>query len=118
MKGPDGAPGRLREELEDKPTLVPYLVRVRIPRQLKRGRSGTLTPRSEPDAVIHDAQRAAAQTVHLIREGKVKTPQGEDILLVADTLCIYGDGPEALELAFLIKDRLEQAGVAVRPYGR
>lgn len=79
---------------------------------------GTLTPRSEPDAVIHDAQRAVDQTVRLIREGKVKTPQGEDIPLAADTLCIHGDSPKALELAGQIKDRLEQAGVAVRPYGR
>ena len=79
---------------------------------------GTLTPRSEPGAVIHDAQQAVEQTIRLIREGIVRTRQGEEVSLAADTLCIHGDGPEALALASLIKARLLQEGVAVRPYGR
>ncbi|CRF28878.1 LamB/YcsF family protein [Mycobacterium tuberculosis] len=78
---------------------------------------GTLTPRTEPGAVIHDAQKAADQAVRMIREGKVKSVQGDEVALAADTLCIHGDGPEALALAALIKDRLQQAGIVIRPYG-
>ncbi|MGF9713509.1 LamB/YcsF family protein [Paenibacillus naphthalenovorans] len=78
---------------------------------------GTLTPRTDPEAVIRNARQAADQAVRMVCEGKVKSLQGDEVALAADTLCIHGDGPEALALATLIKERLQHAGVAVRPYG-
>ncbi len=43
---------------------------------------------------------------------------GEVIPLVADTLCIHGDTPGAVEIARAVRRRLEDAGVDVMPMGR
>lgn len=45
--------------------------------------------------MIRDARQAADQAVRMVCEGKVKSLQGDEVALAADTLCIHGDGPEA-----------------------
>jgi 5-oxoprolinase (ATP-hydrolysing) subunit A len=75
---------------------------------------GSLTPRSEPGAVIADEAEAARQAVRLATEGLVRTTGGTDLEVAADTICIHGDGPNAVELARRIRDGLELAGIDVR----
>lgn len=74
---------------------------------------GTLTPRTEPDAVWHDADSAAAQVIQMVSVGQVRTREGGVIGVKADTVCIHGDGPHAVALAETIRRRLEGAGVRV-----
>ncbi|MCU6793550.1 LamB/YcsF family protein [Paenibacillus sp. WQ 127069] len=74
---------------------------------------GTLTPRSEPNAVIEEPEQAISQAIGLIKEGKVVTDKGS-ISLRADTLCIHGDTPNALMFAELISSRLVQEGVTLQ----
>jgi UPF0271 protein len=76
---------------------------------------GTLTPRTEPDALIEDSDLVARQVIRMVKEGKVRTRQGTDILIRADTVCIHGDGPHALLFARRIRQRLAEAKVAVQP---
>lgn len=76
---------------------------------------GTLTPRSRPDALIEDQNDAVRQTIRLAKEGRVRTRDGRDIPVRADTICIHGDGPHALEFAKLIREGLENAAVDVKP---
>lgn len=78
---------------------------------------GTLTPRSEPGAVIHDREASVGQTIRLIKEGVVRTRQGGDIHLRADTVCLHGDTPDALASAMELRSRLEQAGITLRRVG-
>lgn len=59
---------------------------------------GRLAPRSEPSAVLHDPEAAAAQAVRLAMSGVA-------------TLCIHGDEPTAVELAGAIRDALRGAGI-------
>jgi len=75
---------------------------------------GTLTPRSEPGAVIEDEVVAAQQAVRLARDGRVRTAEGTDLAVEAETICIHGDGPNAVALARRIRDGLELAGIEVR----
>ena len=75
---------------------------------------GTLTPRSEPGSVITDLGAATRQAVRLAKEGLVRTTDGADIEVAADTLCLHGDGPNAVSFARQIRDGLELAGVDVR----
>ncbi|HEY5079219.1 MAG TPA: 5-oxoprolinase subunit PxpA [Opitutaceae bacterium] len=75
---------------------------------------GTLAPRTEPGAVIADESKAASQAVRLAKEGLVRTAGGADVPVSADTICIHGDGPNAVALARRIRDDLELAGVEVR----
>ncbi|MGY4764305.1 LamB/YcsF family protein [Paenibacillus caseinilyticus] len=78
---------------------------------------GTLTPRSMPGAVLHESAEAEAQVIRMVKEGIVRCRTGEEIQLGADTVCIHGDGPEAVEMAVRIRKRLENEGIEVRPAG-
>lgn len=60
---------------------------------------GTLTPRHIDGALISDQQVALTQVLRMLQEGKVRTRQGKDIALKADTVCVHGDGSHALPLA-------------------
>jgi len=77
---------------------------------------GTLTPRTEPDALIHDKNQAVGQVVRMVKEGKVTTRQGADISVKADTICIHGDGSEALTFAQQIKETLEKSRIEITPF--
>ena len=77
-------------------------------------RDGTLTPRSRPDALIHDEAAAVAQVLRMVREGVVRSTDGTDVPIRADTVCVHGDGPHAVEFARRLNAELRQAGIALR----
>lgn len=76
---------------------------------------GSLVPRSEPGALVHDVDEAVARTLRMVREGVVQAVGGETVPLQADTVCLHGDGPQALVFARAIQAALRAAGVDVRP---
>lgn len=75
---------------------------------------GTLTPRRHPDALITDWQQAIQQVVRMVKEGTVKSLQGVDVKIKADTVCIHGDGPYALEFASQIKKCLQNSQINIQ----
>jgi len=79
---------------------------------------GSLTPRSERGAVIAQTDAAIAQVRRMVEEGKVRSVDGTDIALRADTLCIHGDEPNAVQFARRIRQALADCGVRVAPVGR
>jgi UPF0271 protein len=74
---------------------------------------GSLTPRSVAGALITDEEAAAEQVLSMVREGRVRTLQGTYVAVAADTICIHGDGPNAVGFAKRLGERLRQAGVVV-----
>ncbi|MEC0232705.1 LamB/YcsF family protein, partial [Paenibacillus alba] len=80
-------------------------------------RDGSLTPRDQPGALLASAADAAAQVIRLVREGKVLSPEGEDLSLRADTICLHGDGAHAVEFARDIRALLDSSGIAVMALG-
>jgi UPF0271 protein len=66
---------------------------------------GSLVPRSQPGAVLHDPAAAAAQAVRLARRGR------------AQTICLHGDTPGAALIARSVRAALEQAGIEIAPLG-
>lgn len=76
---------------------------------------GSLTPRRQPDALIHDPELAAGRIIRMVKEGTVRSQQGIDVPIAADTICIHGDGEHALPFARRIKQLLIDEGVAVQP---
>ncbi|HEX4383790.1 MAG TPA: LamB/YcsF family protein, partial [Myxococcales bacterium] len=62
---------------------------------------GSLVPRTQPGAVLHDPKDAAAQAVRLARSGR------------AQTICLHGDTPGAAAIARAVREALEQAGVTI-----
>lgn len=77
-------------------------------------RDGTLAPRSEAGSVIADAAAAARQALRIAAEGIVTASDGTEVPIDADTLCIHGDSPGAVEFARSIRAALAAAGIAVR----
>ena len=76
---------------------------------------GSLTPRDRPGAVLANANDAIAQVLRVIQHGRVRATSGADVSLVADTVCLHGDGADALVFARAIRTGLREAGVALRP---
>jgi UPF0271 protein len=81
-------------------------------------RDGSLVSRKRPDAQVHDADEAVARAIRMVREGRVRSVDGEELTMRVDTICIHGDGPHAAEFARRLRGAFEQAGISVRPIGR
>ena len=76
--------------------------------------NGTLTPRRQPDALITEAATAIAQVLRMVQHGRVRTQQGADVAIRADTVCLHGDGAHALEFAQQLHAALRQAGATLQ----
>ncbi|MDQ3964371.1 MAG: LamB/YcsF family protein [Actinomycetota bacterium] len=74
---------------------------------------GTLTPRSESNALIDDPAAAVAQAVRMVTEGKVRSLRGDDVDVRTETICLHGDSPHAVSMAQEIRDGLKAAGIKV-----
>ncbi len=74
---------------------------------------GTLVPRSMPDALITDADRAAERVVQMVRHGTVTSIDGAEIRIVAESICIHGDATGAPQFAQRIGAALRSAGISV-----
>lgn len=77
---------------------------------------GTLTPRSQPGALIIDPQRAAEQAVQLATGGRVRARGGAQLAITARTLCVHGDGRSAVAVAAQVRSALIAAGVEIRAF--
>lgn len=78
--------------------------------------TGMLMPRSEQGAVIHDQARSLKQVLHMVLDGYIPTSGGKKLPVKADSLCIHGDTPGAVEIAMRLRDGLETSGVTVRAF--
>ncbi|GAB3649590.1 5-oxoprolinase subunit PpxA [Hymenobacter agri] len=76
--------------------------------------NGTLTPRRQPDALITNADVAIAQVLRMVQSGVVRTQQGTEVAIRADTVCLHGDGAHALEFAQRLHKELRAAGVRLQ----
>lgn len=74
---------------------------------------GTLTPRSQPGAVITDPLRAADRAVRMVRDGQIESRDGSILAVKIDTICVHGDTPDAEKVAAAVRAALEKAGVTV-----
>ena len=79
---------------------------------------GTLVSRSMPGAVLHDVDEVAERSLKMVTEGRATTVTGDEIEVQAESLCIHGDTPEAVEMASTLKRELEAAGVSLVPLGQ
>lgn len=76
---------------------------------------GTLTPRGTAEAMITDPVKAAAQVLEMVQEGMVTTVSGLKIPIIAESICLHGDGPHVLEFATSIHQTLKAKGIDIRP---
>lgn len=78
---------------------------------------GSLTARGRPDALIEDEGAAVAQVLRMVREGRVRATDGTDLAIVAETVCVHGDGPHAVALARRLQEALKKEGMETKAPG-
>ncbi len=79
---------------------------------------GTLVSRSRPGSVLHDVDEVVERSIRMVTERTAKTIDGGEIEVEADSLCVHGDTPGAVDMAKALRRELEAAGVQVVPLGR
>lgn len=79
---------------------------------------GSLTPRTEPDALIDNDSDAVRQALQMVRNRRVTASDGSIVPVRAETICLHGDGPHAVNFAHAIRATLEKKGVTIRPISR
>jgi len=78
----------------------------------------TLVSRKLSGAVIHDANIVAGRVLSMVKDKKVTSIEGIDIPITAQTICVHGDTPGAVEMIKAIREKLEQNGIKFQAFGR
>ena len=78
---------------------------------------GTLTPRSNNNAVITSDEAALAQILQMVKTQTVNATSGETVSLQADTICLHGDGEKAVVFAKMISETLTAEGIDIKAIG-
>lgn len=77
---------------------------------------GQLVPRSQPGALIHDAEEAAARLVAFLDSGVMPTVDGGGVKLAVDSICVHGDNPAAVAMATRVRAMLIGQGLTIAPF--
>ena len=75
---------------------------------------GSLTPRYLDHAMIEDAQEACAQVLKIIFDQKVDTAHGSPINIEANTICVHGDGANAIEIVTALHESLKNNSIEIK----
>lgn len=74
---------------------------------------GTLVSRSLEGAIIYDPNIAIKRVIKMVKENKVEDINGKDIDIKADSICVHGDNPKAIEFVKSIKSELIKEGINI-----
>jgi UPF0271 protein len=75
---------------------------------------GTLTPRTQPNALIEDEALSIQQVLQMVEQQTATSISGKAIPLKAATICIHGDGKHAASFAQQIHQSLKQRNIAIK----
>ncbi|NQW08650.1 MAG: 5-oxoprolinase subunit PxpA [Alphaproteobacteria bacterium] len=73
--------------------------------------NGDLTPRSQPNAMIHDPKEAVDRVLHMIEHQEVISTSGKAIPAKVHSICVHGDEPTAVAVSTAVRDGIRAAGV-------
>ena len=76
---------------------------------------GQLTPRSEPNAMIHTNEDSLAQVLNMIQHKMVIATDGTVVPILAETICIHGDGEHAVPFAKSIYTAMHENNILTKP---
>ena len=78
--------------------------------------TGQLISRSKPGAMIDDSVEAAERVLKMVQTGAVITASGKHLPTPIRSICVHGDSDHAVATASLVRTRLEQAGITLKPF--
>lgn len=77
---------------------------------------GELVSRREKGSVLHDPEQVAERMLQLVRTGSVTSIDGVETKVDAQSICVHGDSPDAVAIAKAVRQKLEDAGLAIRAF--
>ncbi|MFC0447880.1 LamB/YcsF family protein [Rhodococcus jostii] len=77
---------------------------------------GTLVPRSTDGAVLHDPAAVAGRVRRLVVDHTLEAIDGTVLAVTAESVCVHGDTPAAVEMATAIRSLLDAEGITVEPF--
>ena len=77
---------------------------------------GSLVSRRLPGAVLQDVEEIASRCVAIAKGDPITDADGGPLTLAADSICVHGDTPGAVDIARKVKDALAAAGVSLAPF--
>lgn len=75
---------------------------------------GTLVPRGQSGAIIHDKDVAIQRAIRMVKEHKVTSITGKEIQIIPDSMCVHGDNPMAVEFVRSIRKAFSDSGIQVK----
>lgn len=76
----------------------------------------SLVPRKQPGSMITDEDLAVERCIRMVKEGRVKTINGNDVEIRGDTLCVHGDGAKALAFVERIRKEFTKENIIIRNF--
>ncbi|WP_009477537.1 MULTISPECIES: LamB/YcsF family protein [Rhodococcus] len=77
---------------------------------------GTLVPRTTDGAVLHDPAVVAERVRRLVVDHTLEAVDGTVLAVTAESVCVHGDTPAAVEMATAIRSLLDAEGITVEPF--
>jgi len=77
---------------------------------------GSLVPRTQPGAVLHDPTHVAERMLRFAETGLIRAIDGTDVRVDAQSICVHGDSPGSVAMAAETRRLLLLAGVTVTPF--
>lgn len=77
---------------------------------------GTLVPRTESGAVLHDPTLVAERVRRMVVDGELDAVDGSTMKVAAASVCVHGDSPAAVDMAVAIRALLESSDVEITPF--
>ncbi len=77
-------------------------------------KDGNLVARGISGAVIHDKDLCIRRAIEMVKNKSVTTIEGEVLTIAADTICIHGDNPTALDFVAALRETAEEQGIAFK----
>lgn len=78
--------------------------------------AATLVPRSQPGAVITEADEVADRVVRMVTDGVVRAVDGSEVKVDARSVCLHGDSPGAVGMARRIRTAILDRGIALEAF--
>jgi UPF0271 protein len=78
--------------------------------------SGTLVPRGERAALVIDPGQVVTRAVRMAVDHEVVAADGSVVEVDAESICVHGDTPGAVQLARDVRKALAEAGVTLAPF--
>jgi UPF0271 protein len=67
---------------------------------------GQLVPRSQPGAVLHEPKECVDHVMQMLNAQAIVTLKGSHLSCRIDSICVHGDGPQAIETAIALREAL------------